>query len=157
MCSQCGYLLYEESRKWTCSLWYNGYQKYHDMADFSLNVFNRYHSCLACSDCTSTTFIRSGMGSDIYVFGFFLNWLFGNAQFLLFEDPQLSIGYCFIWSAAASFSPKYFSVILISYLFVFFTSPLIITTPLLIVLQALTFFEVFGYSSPSEVQFSQLI
>ncbi|KAK8886708.1 hypothetical protein M9Y10_042175 [Tritrichomonas musculus] len=94
----------------------------------------------------------------IYMFfGFFLNWLFGNAQFLLFEDPQLSIGYCFIWSAAASFSPKYFSVILISYLFVFFTSPLIITTPLLIVLQALTFFEVFGYSSPSEVQFSQLI
>lgn len=94
----------------------------------------------------------------IYMFfGFFLNWLFGNAQILLFEDPQLSIGYCFIWSAATALSPNTFSVILISYLFVFFTSPLIITTPLLIVLQMLTFFDAFGYATPSEVQFSQLM
>lgn len=85
------------------------------------------------------------------IFGFILNWLFGNAQILLFEDPHLSVWSCFIWSANAALSPKTFTPILISYTFVFFTTPFIITTPLLIVLQILTFFEVFGYSSPTEV------
>lgn len=88
------------------------------------------------------------------IFGFILNWLFGNAQILLFEDPQLSFGSCFIWSAYAALSPNSFSVILISYLFVFLATPLIITTPILLVLQILTFFEVFGYSSPSEVHYT---
>ncbi|OHT16811.1 hypothetical protein TRFO_12885 [Tritrichomonas foetus] len=88
------------------------------------------------------------------IFGFLLNWLFGNAQILLFEDSSLSFGSCFIWSAAAALSPNTFTVILISYIFVFFTTPLIVTTPLLLVLQMLTFFEVFGYSSPSEVHYT---
>ena len=91
------------------------------------------------------------------IFGFLLNWIFGNAQILLFEDPNLSFGSCFVWSAAASLSPNSFSVILISYIFVFFTTPLIITTPVLLFLQMLTFFEIFGYSSPTEVHYTTQI
>lgn len=86
------------------------------------------------------------------IFGFILNWLFGNSQILLFEDPQLSFGSCLVWSAYTALSPNSFFVILISYLFVFLATPLIVTTPILLVLQMLTFFEVFGYSTPSEVQ-----
>jgi hypothetical protein len=88
------------------------------------------------------------------VFGLVLNWLFGMAQILLFEDPSLSILSCFIWSAAMSFNPTYFSGILTSYIGIFITTPLVVTTPFLLVLQILLFFEVFGYASPSEVYHS---
>jgi hypothetical protein len=87
------------------------------------------------------------------VFGFLLNWLFGMVQVLLFEDSELSIGTCFVWSAAVSLSPSLFSVIFFSCLFVFLMTPLVVTTPFLIVFQLLTFFEAFGYSSPAEVHY----
>ena len=88
------------------------------------------------------------------IFGFLLNWLFGMTQVLLFEDPSLSIGSCFVWSAAAALSPYAFSVILGSCLFIFVTMPFVVTTPFLLVLQLLTFFEVFGFSSPAEVHYT---
>lgn len=88
------------------------------------------------------------------IFGFILNWLFGMTQILLFEDPSLSIGSCFVWSAAAALSPYAFSCVLMSCLFIFVTMPLVVTTPFLLVLQLLTFFEVFGFSSPVEVHYT---
>lgn len=91
------------------------------------------------------------------IFAFLTNWVFSNAQILLFEDPELSFPTCLIWSAASALSPSSFSVILISTTFIFFTAPFIITTPLLLVLQILTFFEVFGYSSPAEVHYTSQI
>jgi hypothetical protein len=88
------------------------------------------------------------------IFGLLLNWLFGMAQILLFEDSSISIPSCFVWSAAMSLNPGCFSMILSSYLVIFFATPLVVTTPFLLVLQLLTFFEIFGYSSPAEVYFS---
>jgi len=88
------------------------------------------------------------------VSGFILNWLFGMAQVLLFEDPNLNIASYFIWSATAALTPSFFFSILSSCVCVFFLTPLIITTPVLLVLQMLTFFEVFGFSSPAEVHYT---
>jgi hypothetical protein len=97
------------------------------------------------------------LGTDLFwamvyaVIGFLLNWAFGLAQILVFEDPSLSIGACFVWSAAIAFDAGTFSVVLVSSLVVVFATPLIVTAPFLLVLQMLTFFEVFGYRSPAEV------
>ena len=85
------------------------------------------------------------------IVGFILNWIFGMSQILLFEDFNLPISFYFIWSASVTFSSTYFSSIFFSYLFIFISTPLIITTPLLLVLQIITFFDIFGFSSPDEV------
>jgi hypothetical protein len=42
-------------------------------------------------------------------------------------------------------------MVLSSYLVIFFATPLLVTTPFLLVLQLHTFFEIFGYSSVTEV------
>lgn len=84
------------------------------------------------------------------IFGFLLNWIFGMAQILLFEEHTLSIGSCFVWSASAALSPATFGPLLLSCVVVFFGAPLVITAPWLLVLQLLTFFEVFGDSSGVE-------
>jgi hypothetical protein len=99
------------------------------------------------------------LGSDLIwsfvyaISGFLLNWTFGLAQILLFEDPNLPLIFCFVWSAVTAFESSTFSGIFLSSLFVFFTMPLIVTAPFLLVLQLLTFFEVFGYRSPAEICF----
>jgi hypothetical protein len=85
------------------------------------------------------------------IFGFLLNWLFGFAQVLLFEDPALTPMSCFVWSAAAALDPAVFVDVLISCLCVFLLAPLIVMTPFLFILQLLTFFDVFGYRSPAEI------
>jgi hypothetical protein len=81
------------------------------------------------------------------VLGFLLNWAFGLAQILLFEDPKLSIVSCFVWSAAMALDPSAFWNVCVSSLVTFFATPLIVTTPFLLVLQLLTFFEIFGYGA----------
>jgi hypothetical protein len=88
------------------------------------------------------------------VFGFLLNWLFGLAQILLFEDPNLSIVSCFVWSAAIALDPATFTLVFVSCAVVFVTTPLVVSTPFLLVLQILTFFEVFGYRTASEVYYT---
>jgi hypothetical protein len=91
----------------------------------------------------------------IYVlFGFVLNWLFGMTQVLIFEDPNLSIVSCFVWSAAMALDAATFCPVIIACAFIFVATPLVITAPVLIVLQLLTFFEVFGYRSPAEVYYA---
>jgi hypothetical protein len=106
------------------------------------------------------TIAQALMSSDLVwavvylLFGFFLNWLFGFAQVLLFEDPSLSLMSCLVWSASAALDPSTFAPVLISCLSVFLTTPLIVTTPFLLVLQLLTFFEVFGYRSPAEIYYT---
>lgn len=81
------------------------------------------------------------------VFGFLLNWLFGMAPFLVFEDHKLGIWTCLGWSAAAALSPAAFSTVLASCLFVFFATPFVVTAPLVLVMQVLTFFQVFGFGT----------
>jgi hypothetical protein len=91
----------------------------------------------------------------IYVLiGFVLNWLFGMAQVLIFEDPNLSVLSCFVWSAAMALDTSTFCPVILTYAFVFVATPLLVTTPVLIVLQLLTFFELFGYRSPAEVYYA---
>jgi hypothetical protein len=84
-----------------------------------------------------------------FVFGFLLNWLFGFGQLLLFEDQNLSILSCFVWSAASALDPATFSSVLISYVVVFFVAPLIVTTPFVLVFHVLVFFELFGSRLPA--------
>jgi hypothetical protein len=99
------------------------------------------------------TLLESDLGwAAIYVLmGFLLNWLFGMAQVLIFEDPNLSVVSCFVWSAAMALDAATFCPVILAYAFIFVATPLVVTTPVLIVLQLLTFFEVFGYRSPAEV------
>lgn len=85
------------------------------------------------------------------VFAFFLNWLFGLAQILLIEDQNIPIITAHIWSASAAFQPSTFSSIALSSIAIFLGTPLIFLTPILLILQLLTFYEIFGYASPSEV------
>jgi hypothetical protein len=85
------------------------------------------------------------------VFGFLLNWAFGLAQILLFEDSNLSIFSCFVWSAAIALDSSTGLTVFLSSLIIFFSTPLLLTTPFLLVLQGLTFFEVFGYRSAAEI------
>jgi hypothetical protein len=88
------------------------------------------------------------------VIGFVLNWLFGMAQVLVFEDPNVSVVSCFVWSAAMALDTSTFCTVIVAYAFIFVATPLVVTAPLLIVLQLLTFFEVFGYRSPAEVYYA---
>lgn len=85
------------------------------------------------------------------VFAFFLNWLFGLAQFLLIEDHNIPLITAHIWSASAALQPSTFSSVALSSIAVFAGTPLIFLTPILLVLQLLTFYEIFGYASPAEV------
>jgi hypothetical protein len=84
-----------------------------------------------------------------FVFGFLLNWLFRFGQWLLLEDQSLSIMSCFVWSAATALNPATFSMVLVFCLLVFFVTPLIVTTPFVLVLQVLVFFELFGSRLPA--------
>jgi hypothetical protein len=56
---------------------------------------------------------------------------------------------CFVWSAATALDPATFSLVLMSCIIVFFVTPLIVTTPFVLVLQALAFFELFGSRLPA--------
>jgi hypothetical protein len=93
------------------------------------------------------TLLESDLGwAAIYVLiGFLLNRLFRMAQVLAFEDPNLSVTSCFVWSAAMALDASTFCTVIIADRFVF------VATHVLIVLHLLTFFEVFGYRSPAEV------
>ena len=88
------------------------------------------------------------------IFGLLFNAIFGMAQILIIEDPSISLFSCFVWSASAALSPSTFTTVLLSYLIGFILTFFIITEPLALVLQMLTFFEVFGYSSPAEVHYT---
>ena len=86
-------------------------------------------------------------------FGFFLNWIFGLAPILMMEDPNISILTAHIWSAHSSFHTSMSSVFLCT-LFIFILTPFVIFTPLNLILQLLTFYEIFGFYSASEVHFT---
>jgi hypothetical protein len=88
------------------------------------------------------------------IFGFLLNWLFGLAPILLFEDPNLSIVSCFVWSAAIALDPATCALVFVSCAVIFLATPLLVSTPFLLVLQVLTFFEVFGYKTAAEVYYT---
>ena len=81
-----------------------------------------------------------------WLFGFFLNYLFALGQFLIIEDPSISLTSCLVWSVAASFSPETIVTIMLTHAVVFFLYPYLITVPFCIILQITTFYEVFGYS-----------
>lgn len=86
-----------------------------------------------------------------FAFGFFLNWLFGLAIFLIVEDQSLSSVTVFVWSASAALSGSTFLSIAATSLFSLFVTPFVILTPILLVLQVLTFYETFGFFSAAEV------
>lgn len=86
-----------------------------------------------------------------FVFAFFLNWLFGLAQILLIEDQNISLVTAHIWSACAALQPSTFVSVALASFTIFIGTPFIFLTPVLLVLQLLTFYEIFGYASPAEV------
>ena len=86
-----------------------------------------------------------------YIFGFFLNWLFGFTPILILEDSALSITTTFVWCTHSAFSPQFFNTIFINNLLVYCGAPLIVIVPFLIIFQLITFYDIFGFSSASEV------
>lgn len=106
-------------------------------------------------EIAQTLFPTSFVWAIIYlVFGFLLNWVFSMAQILVYEDQSIPFLSSFIWSAAAALSPSSFASVAVANLAIFFGAPLIISTPFVMVLQFITFFEIFGYASAEEVHFS---
>jgi hypothetical protein len=96
--------------------------------------------------------IDKPLANVYFIAGFFLNWLFSMVPILIIEDNNVPLISCFIWSAAMALNGQYNGSNFLCTLITFVLSPLIIGTPVLIMLQLLNFFEAFGYSSPSEVQ-----
>ena len=86
-------------------------------------------------------------------FGFFMNWIFGLAPILMMEDQSISFLTAHIWSAHSSFQTSMSSVFLCNF-FIFVLTPFVIFTPLNLILQLLTFYEIFGFFSASEVHFT---
>ena len=89
-----------------------------------------------------------------YELGFFLNWLFGLVHILILEDNSIPITTVFVWCVHSTFSPQTFLSVLVCHLVVFATAPLILFTPVCIVFQIITFYEIFGFSSAAEVHLS---
>ena len=100
--------------------------------------------------------LRKDIGMTIiyYAFGFFLNWIFGFSPILILEDPSLSIPSVFVWSVHSAFSTHYFTNVLVCSSMVYLGGPLIFFTPLFIIFQLITFYDIFGFSSASEVHLS---
>jgi hypothetical protein len=87
------------------------------------------------------------------VLAFLLNWAFGFAQVLLFEDSSLSIVSSFVWSATVGLDRETAWPVFAAATAVFVAIPLVVAAPFLLVLQLLTFFEAFGFPSPEEICF----
>ena len=100
-----------------------------------------------------TVFTRDPLWGFIYlIFGFVLNWFFGFTQILLFENPNLTVLDYFVWSISSIMtSNNILMMVMITKLLELIASPLIITTPVLLVLEALSFYEVFGFATSAEV------
>ena len=89
-----------------------------------------------------------------FILGFLLNLLFGMSPLLIIEDQSISTITSLIWSASTTINSQYKVSIFICTAINFLCSPLIFPSPFLIILQIITFYEAFGYSSPTEVHFT---
>ena len=89
-----------------------------------------------------------------FIIGFFFNLLFSMAPLLIIEDQSISTITSLIWSASTTLNSQYKGSILLCTAINFLASPIIIVTPFLLVLLILTFYEAFGYTSPTEVHFT---
>ena len=89
-----------------------------------------------------------------FIIGFILNYLFSMSSLLIIEDSSLSTVKALIWSASTSLNSQYKKNIFLCTLILFLASPMIITVPFLIIFHVLSFYEAFGYSSPTEIHFT---
>ena len=85
------------------------------------------------------------------LFVFLIHWIFGFSPILILEDPSLSIPSVFVWSVHCSFSTGNFANVFVCSLIVYTGAPLILLTQLIIIFQLITFYDIFGFSSASEV------
>lgn len=82
-----------------------------------------------------------------------LNWLFGMIQCIIYEDQCLPFIDCIVWSCSAALSPLSIQQTLFSSLVESFGTIFVIPVPILLLFHSLTFYEIFGYSSPDEIQY----
>lgn len=89
-----------------------------------------------------------------FVIGLLTNWVFGLSQMLIYEDRELSLVSALIWSASAAFNPTYFTMMIVTVAFIYVCNMIVVFSPMFLILWQIVFFEIFGFSSPSEVHFT---